>query len=67
MVKYRKSEIMIKQEKVSIYQPDQEGRIFPEEPRFDTHEEHRQHLKVHLARRADSFTSVVLISVLLGT
>ena len=40
---------MIKNEKVSIYQPDQEGRIFPEEPSFDSYEEERLHLKIHLA------------------
>ncbi|MCZ6671792.1 MAG: class II aldolase/adducin family protein [Verrucomicrobia bacterium] len=40
---------MLKQEKGSLYQPDQEGLIFPEEPQFETIEEERHHLKIHLA------------------
>ena len=40
---------MTNEAKVSLYQPDQEGLIFPEEPEFETFEEERQHLKIHLA------------------
>ncbi|MBH53772.1 MAG: hypothetical protein CMI18_05430 [Opitutaceae bacterium] len=36
-------------EKLSLYQPNQEVLIFPEEPTFENHEDHRQHLKIHLA------------------
>ncbi len=41
--------------KVSIYQPDQEGLIFPEIPVFSTHAEHRQHLKERLAGACRAF------------
>ncbi len=36
-------------QKKSLYQPDQKGLIFPEEPNFETYEEERLHRKVHLA------------------
>ena len=42
-------------EKVSIYQPDQPGRIFPGIPRFNSHAEHRQHLKERLVGACRAF------------
>lgn len=37
------------QSKKSLYQPDQKGLIFPEEPTFETFEEERNYRKIHLA------------------
>ncbi|MDO9146473.1 MAG: class II aldolase/adducin family protein [Hydrogenophaga sp.] len=42
-------------EKVSIYQPDQPGRIFPGRPRFTSHAEHRRHLKERLVGACRAF------------
>lgn len=41
--------------KISIYQPDQEGLIFPGLPEFSTHAEHRQHLKERLVAACRAF------------
>ena len=42
------AEKLVKDGKVSIYQPEQEGLIFPELPTFTRHAAHRQHLKERL-------------------
>lgn len=42
-------------EKVSIYQPDQPGRIFPGIPHFTSHAEHRRHLKERLVGACRAF------------
>ena len=42
-------------EKVSIYQPDQHGRIFPGIPHFTSHAEHRRHLKERLVGACRAF------------
>ena len=41
--------------KVSIYQPEQPGRIFPGVPRFTSHAEHRRHLKERLVGACRAF------------
>ena len=46
---------IVKPGKVSIYQPDQEGLIFPELPTFNTVEGHRQHLKERLVAACRAF------------
>lgn len=42
-------------ERISIYQPEQEGLIYPELPSFSTHAEHRQHLKERLVAACRAF------------
>jgi len=42
-------------QKVSIYQPDQEGLIFPEIPRFNSFAEERQYRKEHLVAATRAF------------
>ena len=42
--------------KVSIYQPEQPGRIFPGVPRFTSHAEHRRHLKERLVGACRAFS-----------
>ena len=42
-------------EKVSIYQPDQPGRIFPGIPHLTSHAEHRRHLKERLVGACRAF------------
>lgn len=42
-------------EKVSIYQPDQDGLIFPREPAFSSLEEERQHRKERLVAACRAF------------
>lgn len=44
-----------KPQKVSIYQPDQEGLTFPQLPAFANHAEHRQHLKERLVAACRAF------------
>lgn len=41
--------------RVSIYQPEQEGLIFPEIPDFTSHEEERQYRKKHLVAACRAF------------
>lgn len=41
--------------KISLYQPDQEGLIFPEIPSFETHEEERLYRKRHLVAACRAF------------
>ena len=42
-------------ERVSIYQPEQQGLKFPETPAFRNHAEHRQHLKERLVAACRAF------------
>ncbi len=42
-------------ERVSIYQPEQDGRRFPQLPAFATHAEHRLHLKQRLVAACRAF------------
>ncbi|WP_454692159.1 class II aldolase/adducin family protein [Achromobacter aloeverae] len=42
-------------DRVSIYQPEQKGLIFPEIPEFPNHAEHRQYLKEHLVGACRAF------------
>ena len=44
-----------KTERVSIYQPEQEGRVFPRVPTFATHAEERRHRKQRLAAACRAF------------
>ncbi len=46
---------LLSQDRVSMYQPDQEGRIFPSIPEFRSHEEHRHHLKQRLVAACRAF------------
>jgi ribulose-5-phosphate 4-epimerase/fuculose-1-phosphate aldolase len=46
---------LVKEGKVSIYQPEQEGLIFPDLPSFSSHAEHRQHLKERLVGACRAF------------
>ena len=39
---------LLTQDRVSIYQPEQDGRIFPRIPEFHSHEAHRHYLKQRL-------------------
>jgi len=41
--------------RISIYQPEQKGLIYPELPVFASHAEHRQHLKARLAAACRAF------------
>ncbi|KVO06038.1 class II aldolase/adducin family protein [Burkholderia ubonensis] len=41
--------------RVSIYQPEQEGLIFPQLPAFSTHAEHRRHLQKRLVGACRAF------------
>ena len=41
--------------RVSIYQPEQQGLVFPELPEFDSVESHRQHLKERLVGACRAF------------
>ncbi|OJA26342.1 class II aldolase/adducin family protein [Burkholderia ubonensis] len=41
--------------RVSIYQPEQEGLIFPQLPAFSTHAEHRRHLQERLVGACRAF------------
>lgn len=41
--------------RVSIYQPEQDGLIFPELPEFETAAEERQHRKERLGRSLPCF------------
>src|ERR1700754_1963171 len=50
-----RAEAIVKPGKVSIYQPDQEGLIFPELPQFTSAEAHRQHLKKRLVAACRAF------------
>src|SRR6266852_2680873 len=49
------AEKLVKDGKVSIYQPEQEGLIFPELPTFTNHAAHRQHLKERLVGACRAF------------
>ena len=42
-------------ERISIYQPEQAGLIYPELPTFSTHAEHRQYLKERLVAACRAF------------
>ena len=42
-------------ERISLYQPEQEGLRFPEVPKFKNHAEHRQHLKERLVAACRAF------------
>ncbi|TMS56873.1 class II aldolase/adducin family protein [Imbroritus primus] len=42
-------------DRISIYQPEQAGLIYPELPTFATHAEHRQHLKERLVAACRAF------------
>jgi len=44
-----------KEEKISLYQPDQAGLIFPSIPKFETHAEHREYLKQRLVAACRAF------------
>jgi ribulose-5-phosphate 4-epimerase/fuculose-1-phosphate aldolase len=44
-----------KKERISLYQPEQEGLIFPDVPVFTTHAQHRQHLKERLVGACRAF------------
>ena len=46
---------LLAQDRVSIYQPEQEGRIFPAIPEFRSHEEHRHYLKQRLVAACRAF------------
>ena len=46
---------LLSQDRVSIYQPEQEGRIFPSIPEFQSHEEHRHYLKQRLVAACRAF------------
>jgi len=46
---------LMAQDRVSIYQPEQEGRIFPTIPEFRSHEEHRDYLKQRLVAACRAF------------
>jgi len=50
-----REESIVKPGKVSIYQPDQEGLIFPEVPQFTSVQAHRQHLKERLVAACRAF------------
>lgn len=50
-----KPESIVKPGKVSIYQPDQEGLIYPEIPEFANVDDHRQHLKERLVAACRAF------------
>jgi ribulose-5-phosphate 4-epimerase/fuculose-1-phosphate aldolase len=50
-----RTEALVKEGKVSIYQPEQEGLIFPELPSFSNHAERRQHLKERLVGACRAF------------
>ncbi|KER69949.1 aldolase [Burkholderia cepacia] len=50
-----KPESIVKPGKISIYQPDQEGLIYPEIPVFKNVDEHRQHLKERLVAACRAF------------
>ncbi len=41
--------------RISIYQPEQEGLIYPEVPEFETHAEQRNHLKERLVAACRAF------------
>lgn len=41
--------------RVSIYQPEQPGLVFPEIPRFESHAAHREHLKQRLVAACRAF------------
>ena len=45
----------LSQDRVSIYQPEQDGRIFPSIPEFRSHEEHRHYLKQRLVAACRAF------------
>ena len=45
----------LSQQRVSIYQPEQDGRIFPGIPEFRSHEEHRHYLKQRLVAACRAF------------
>src|SRR3984885_3335190 len=49
------TEKLVKDGKVSIYQPDQEGLFFACLPSFSSHAEHRQHLKERLVGACRAF------------
>ena len=44
-----------KRERISLYQPEQEGLIFPEIPEFETFEEERAYRKQHLVAACRAF------------
>ena len=44
-----------KRERISLYQPEQEGLIFPEIPEFETFEEERTYRKQHLVAACRAF------------
>ena len=46
---------LLSQDRVSIYQPEQDGRIFPSIPEFQSHEAHRHHLKQRLVAACRAF------------
>lgn len=50
-----REEAIVKPGKVSIYQPDQQGVIFPELPAFTSVQAHRQHLKERLVAACRAF------------
>ena len=43
--------------RISIYQPEQKGLIYPELPSFDDHAAHRQHLKERLVAACRAFAA----------
>ncbi len=49
------SKSIVHESKVSIYQPTQEGLIFPDLPEFKSHAEHRQYLKERIVAACRAF------------
>ena len=45
----------LSKQRISIYQPEQEGLIYPELPEFASHAEHRLHLKQRLVAACRAF------------
>lgn len=45
----------VQRDKISIYQPDQAGLVFPEIPQFASHAEDREHRKRHLVAAVRAF------------
>ncbi len=46
---------LLRDGRVSIYQPEQKGLIYPELPQFESHAAHRQHLKERLVAACRAF------------
>jgi ribulose-5-phosphate 4-epimerase/fuculose-1-phosphate aldolase len=48
-------DLVLEDDRVSIYQPEQKGLKFPDTPKFKNHAEHRQHLKERLVAACRAF------------